>query len=120
MTAVLAKVAIKTASGLDLPVADFLNGAKSYLGEELADSVLDDRAVEWALDETTIPGEERIKTLVGEAYEELKRFVEEHKNKGTGQYVHFDELMQPVDGGVDGKVWVSNENVELWKSTHRA
>ena len=40
-------MAIKAASGLDLPVSDYINGAKSYLGEEVADRVLDD-AVVWA------------------------------------------------------------------------
>ena len=41
--------------------------------------------------------------------------MEEQKSKGTGQYVHFDELMQPVDDGDGGKVWVSNDNVKLWE-----
>ena len=42
----IGEVAIKAASGLDLPVSDYINGAKSYLGEEVADHVLDD-AVVW-------------------------------------------------------------------------
>ena len=115
VTAVLAKVAIRAASGLDLPVSDFLNGAKSYLGEEMADRVLNDSVIERALDGTSRPEEGQVKTLVGEAYEKLKKFMEEQKSKGTGQYVHFDKLMQPVDDGEGGKVWVSNDNVELWK-----
>lgn len=64
----LAKVEIKATSGFDLPVSDFLNGAKSYLGEELADRVLDDDTIEHALDGTTGPGRRgEAKTLVGEA-----------------------------------------------------
>lgn len=47
VTAVLAKVAIKAASGLDLPVSDFINGAKFNLVEEVAHRVLEN-AVVWA------------------------------------------------------------------------
>ena len=111
----LAKVAIKAASGLDLPVSDFLNGAKSYLGEEVSDRALDDSVIERGLDGTSGPAEGQVKTLVGEAYEKLKKFMEEQKSKGTGQYVHFDKLMQPVDDGEGGKVWLSNDNVDLWE-----
>ena len=111
----LAKVAIKATSGLDLPVSDFLNGAKSYLGEEVTDGVLDDSVIERVHDGTSGPEEGQVKTLVGEAYEKLKKFMEEQKSKGTGHYVHFDKLMQPVDDGEGGKVWVSNANLKLWE-----
>lgn len=42
----VAKVAIKEAGRVDLPVSDFINGAKSYLAEELIDYALDRDAIE--------------------------------------------------------------------------
>ena len=114
----MAKVAIKAASGLDVPVSEFLNGAKSYLGEELADRVLDDGVVEQALNGSAVPGDGKVKALVGEAYEELKKFMTEQKNSTEG-YVHFDELMQLVDDGEGSKVWVSKVNVEPWGNAHK-
>lgn len=116
MTAVLAKVAIKAASGIDLPVSDFLNGAKSYLGDEMTDRVLDEGSIERALDRRTVPVEGKVKTLVGEAYEELKKFIRGYECKNIEGSIRFDELMQLVDDGKGGQVWVSNENVELWEN----
>lgn len=116
-TAVLAKVAIRAASGFDLPLSDFLNGAKSYLGEELADRVLDDDTIEQALDRSTVPGRRgEVKALVGEAYEELHKFMKEHKCENTERCVHFEVLMQLVDDGDGGMVWVSNKNVQHWEN----
>jgi len=115
---ILATVAIKTVSSglVDLPVSDFLDGAKSYLVEELADRLPDEDAIERALDGSAVPAEEgKAKTLVGEAYEELKKFIKEHESNVTGSYVHFNTLMQLVDDGDGGKVWVSNENAQRWK-----
>lgn len=109
-------MAVKAASGCDLPVPDFINGAKSYLAEELADGTLDDHKVEEALKGTAVEGE--VLKLVGEAYENLKTFMDDaqkHTRKKT--YVHFNELMQQVDDGAGGKIWVSNENLKEWKAT---
>ena len=112
----MAKIAIKTASGFDLPVSEFLEGAKSYLGDELADRIPDDDAVDKALDGTSVPVEQdKAKKLVGKAYEELKQFIEGHECRNKEGYVHFDELMQPVDSDVR-TVWVSNKNVEAWRT----
>ena len=111
------KVAIKAGSGLDLPVSDFLNGAKSYLGEELADRVLDDDAVERALNGSAIE-EGRVTNLVGKAYEELKNFMEMHTCEDTARCTHFDKEMQLVDDGDGGMVWVSNGNVQRWKDAN--
>lgn len=118
ITAVLVKVAIKAASGLELPVSDFLNGAKSYLGEELADSVLDDDAVERALNGTAVE-EGKVKNLVGKAYEEFNNFMEMHRCEDTARCIHFDKEMQRVDDGDGGKVWVSNGNAQKWKDAHQ-
>ena len=112
----LAKVAIKAASGLDVPMSEFLNGAKSYIGEEVADRVLDDGAIERVLDGSDVPEEEGdVKRLVGKAYEELKSFMEGLEFEDTRHYVHFNNVMQLVDDGDGGKLWVSNANVKLWE-----
>ena len=101
---------------MDLPVSEFLDGAKSYLGDELADRIPDDDAIDKALDGTSVPVEQdKAKKLVGKAYEELKQFIEGHECRNKEGYVHFDELMQPVDSD-DGTVWVSNKNVEAWRA----
>ena len=116
VTAVLANVAIKASSGVDLPVSDFLDGAKSNLGEEVADCLLDEDAIERALDGRAVPAEEgKAKTLVGEAYEELKKFMKEQESNVTESCVHFNKLMQLVDDGDGGQIWVSNENAQRWK-----
>lgn len=113
----LGKVAIKAASGVDLPLSDFLNGTKSYLGEELADRVLDNDIIEQALDETPIPGRgEEAKTIVGEAYEELYKFIKEYTCENPERCVHFEKYMQLVDDRDGGKVWVSKKNVHLWEN----
>lgn len=87
--------AIKVASGLKLPVSDFLNGAKSYLGEELANRRLD----EGGADRRCVT-----KKLVGKAYEELKQLIEEQECKHEKLYVHFTNVMQLVDDGDGEKV----------------
>ena len=77
----MAKVAIRAASGLDLPVSEFLDGEKSHLGDELADRIPDDDAIDKALDGTSVPPveQDKAKELVGKAYEELKQFIEGHE-----------------------------------------
>lgn len=58
---------------MDFPVSDYLDEVKPYLGEELADRLPDEDAIEQALDGSAVPGEEdKAKKLVGKAYEELK------------------------------------------------
>ena len=113
-------MAIKAASGVDLPVSDFLDGAKSYLVEELADRLPDEDSIERALDGSAVPAEEgKAKTLVGEAYEELKRKVmRDYKSDSTECFIRFDQLMELVDDGDGGKVWVSKENLKLWNERH--
>lgn len=94
-------------------------GSTSHL-EELAGRFIDDGAIERALDGRTVPGEEgQVRMLVVEAYEELEKFMKEHPSKDTGRCVHFDKLMQVIDDGECGKVWVSNRNVQLWKCARR-
>lgn len=111
---------IKAKSGMELPVPDFLNGAKSYLGEKVADRLLNDDVVNKALNGSTITAEGEAKTLVGKGYEELKQLIERHKRNATGRYVHFDQVMQLVDDGDGGKIWVSKENLRRWKRGHQS
>lgn len=107
-------MAIKAAGGVDLPVSDFINGAKSYLAEELVDHVLDRGAIEQAL---TGSAAKEAMELVGEGYQILKSFMEKHKDKGKNEgYVRFDKLMQKVDDGQGGKIWVSKRNARKWNA----
>lgn len=112
-------MAIKATSGLDLPVSDFLNGSKLYLGEELADQMPDDDAVERALTGKSIR-RGRGGKAIGKAYEELKQFIEEHESTYSEHYVHFVRVMQLVDDGDGGKIWVSNKNAQQWKDVHQS
>lgn len=115
----LTKVAIRAASGVDLDVSEFLNNAQSYLGEELANRVPDDDAIEKILDGRAVPVvEARLQPLVGKAYEELKLFMEDHKYQDMTRYVHFDKVMELVDGD-NGQVWVSKVNAHLWKDARK-
>lgn len=116
----LAKVAIRVASGFDLPVSEFLNGAKSYIGEELADRMLDDKAIERMLRGSTGSEEVtgKVKPLVGKAYMEHKQIMDDHKCEDKDRCVHFEERMQLVGDGCGGKVWVRKENMQPWKDAH--
>lgn len=113
----LAKVAIRAASGLDILVSDFLDGAKSYLGDELADRIPDEDAIDKVLDGSSVREQDKAKKLVGKAYEELKQFIKGHECREKEDYVHFETLMQRVDS--DGNVWVSNQNVEAWRAARK-
>lgn len=110
----MAKVAFKTAVGLELPISDFLNELKLGLGAELADYVLDEEALSSVLVEG-MDGE-GVRHLVDRSYEDLKDFMEKHDR--AGEYVDFRAEMQLVDDGKGGQVWVSNANVDQWKASH--
>ena len=112
------KVAVKAVSGLTLPVSDLLNAMKEELGGELADRTLESAAL-------SVLSSDRHESnlhdvagtpfadLVGEAYEKLKTFMVEHNStcKDT-KCVHFDTLMERVDDGEGGQVWVSKLNAQ--------
>lgn len=113
MTAVIAKVALKTASGLDLPVSDFLNALKEGIGEEVADRALDDDALRRVVlgEEDASPG---MQATSKASYAALVKFMEK------GGYDDFKNEMRLVtDGkGEGGMVWVSNGNVDRWEKLH--
>lgn len=103
-------MAIKAESGLNLPVSDFLVGAKSYLGEGLADRIPDDSSIERAVDVSALPVKSEVKALVGTAYAEFKQFIERHDCKDEEGYDNFNKLMQLVDG-VGEMIWVINRDI---------
>eukprot|EP00903_Cladosiphon_okamuranus_P009465 g9021.t2 len=112
VTAVIAKVALKTVSGLDLPVSEFLNALKEGV-VEAADGGLDEDALH-----RVILGEEDASQLMQSAskasYAALGEFLEKN------DYDDFKTKMRPVpDGkGQGGMVWVSNENADRWENLH--
>lgn len=103
-------MAIKTTSGLD-PVSDCLSGAKSYLGEELADRMSDDDAIEQAMDY-----QKKARLILRRLL--AKQVTEKHECKDNKRCVRFKERMELVDDGGGGKVWVSKENVQAWEDAH--
>lgn len=114
VTAVIAKVALKTVSGLDLPASEFLNGLKEGIVEEVADHAFDEDALHRvhqvllgeAADDSDISDESKA------SYAALSKFMRD------GEYRDFKDKMQQVDdgNGRGGLVWVSNGNVERWKN----
>ncbi|CAN0432456.1 unnamed protein product [Ectocarpus sp. 12 AP-2014] len=109
LTVVIAKVALRAVSGLDLEVSDFLNAFKDEIGGEIADR----------LDEDTLDNVVRGQGIAAEgmqivskaSYEALKMFMEK------GQHVDFKNHMELVEkgkDGIEGKVWVSKKNKQRW------
>lgn len=117
MTAILAQAAIKCTVGIDIPSIDFLSEVQGLLGEELADGIAQDekRSLEAALVGGDAVDEEAARMLVGKAYEALKTFMAEQECGDREQFVHFNTVMQLVDDGEGGQVWVSNRNAQRWK-----
>lgn len=83
--AVVAKVAFKAASGLALPISEFLNMLKEGIGEELAYRALDEEALSRVL--SRCGDDERIRRLVKGLYDDLKRFMRQHDFR-VNDYVH--------------------------------
>lgn len=112
VTAAIAKVALKTVSGMDLPVSEFLNALKGGIGEDLADRVLDEDTLDRVVlgKETADSG---MQDTSKSAYAALTKFMKEN------DYVDFKDEMQlvPDTVGHSGMVWVSNGNVQGWKNS---
>eukprot|EP00903_Cladosiphon_okamuranus_P013762 g12810.t1 len=113
VTAMIAKVALKTVSGLDLPVSEFLNALKEEIGGEVADRALDEDALR-----RVILGEEHaspdMRGKSKKSYAALVNFMEK------GGYDDFKNEMRLVpDGqGERGMVWVSKGNAHRWEKLH--
>lgn len=75
----------------------------------------EERSIEAALVGVDAPDEEGLQRLVGKAYETLKTFMVEHKCEDRERCVHFDTLVQLIDDGKGGQVWVSKKNAQRWK-----
>eukprot|EP00752_Nemacystus_decipiens_P016938 g15166.t1 len=113
VTAVIAKVALKTVSGLDLPVSDFLNAVKEEFGVEVADRALDEDALR-----RVVLGEEdassRMRGTSKASYAALVEFMEK------SGYDDFKKGMRLIpDGKGQGEmVWVSKGNAKRWEELH--
>ncbi|CAN0308780.1 unnamed protein product [Ectocarpus sp. 12 AP-2014] len=120
---VMAKVALKATSGLDVDLSDFLEDVKDGLVGELVDRTLDEDALL-----RVISGEEDVGADMQQdtraSYETLKKFMDKEqvdrlKNARDGDgYVDFREKMKRVADGMGGEVWVRNENVQQWTDSH--
>lgn len=109
----IAKVALKTVSGMDLPVSEFFNALKEGVGEEVADYLLDgDTLHRVALgQEGASPG---MQAASKRSYDAITQFMIK------GGFADFDQTMERVpDGkGEGGMVWVSNRNRHRWERLH--
>lgn len=121
MTAIIAKVALKAASGLDLPASEYLNAVKTGIGEQLADRcALDNEALH-----RVVLGEEDagagMQGLSRDSYAALKKFMDKEqrrKKKPEERYVDFRHSMSQEGDGRGGMVWVSTRNVQTWRASH--
>ncbi|CAN0134740.1 unnamed protein product [Ectocarpus sp. 4 AP-2014] len=109
LTAVIAKVALRAVSGLDLEVSSFLNALKGEIGGEMADRLDEDKL------ESVVRGEavatEDMQVVSKASYEALKNFMEK------GEHVDFKNHMELVEkgkDGIEGMVWVSKKNRQRW------
>ncbi|CAN0476531.1 unnamed protein product [Ectocarpus sp. 12 AP-2014] len=119
----MAKVALKATSGLDVDLSDFLEDVKDGLVDELVDRTLDEDALL-----RVISGEEDVDADMQQdtraSYEAMKKFMDKEqldrlKNARDGDgYVDFREKMKRVADGMGGEVWVRNENVQQWTDSH--
>lgn len=127
VTAVIAKLAFKAASGLDLNVSEYLNAFKAGIGEELADGALAEENVQRLVQGAETGGDTNIEgdtqRLTRDSYAALWEFMRKEeldrkKNAKDGDgYVDFRDEMTHEPDGNGGKVWVSNPNVPAWRDS---
>lgn len=117
----IAKVALKAASGIDLDVTGYLNAIKSEIGEQLADEVDMDNLQRFVLGEDAGPHTKTIKDterLTKASYEALSEFMRkeevDRESHVPGTYVDFRDEMTQLDDGKGDLVWVRNVNAPLW------
>lgn len=101
---------------MDVDTSGFLEAFKNGLVEEVADSILDERALF-----RVVSGEEDADTGMREhvraSYEALKKFMDKEtqsrlkSSDGGDVYVEIREKMERVSDGKGGMVWVRSENV---------
>lgn len=126
------KVALKAAAGVDVDLSDFLQDMKVGLTEELIDRTLEEDPLFRLLsgDEVASTSAEVLQRDATASYEALKTFMTEQERKrrknardGGGWvdgYVDFrhPDVMQRVDDGEGGLVWVRTDNVQKWRELH--
>ncbi|CAN0069798.1 unnamed protein product [Pylaiella littoralis] len=124
VTLVIAKVALKAVSGLDLEVSDFLNAVKGGIGQAVADRALDEEALRRVMLGEEVAGTD-IQGVSRASYEALQAFMakeeerrRKHARPGDG-YVDFGKEMKRVADGKGGMVWISNRNVQRWLDSHQ-
>lgn len=119
----IAKVALKAVSGLDLEVSDFLNAFKEDMGEAVADR-LDEEDLHRVVLGQDVAGTEMQGTSKA-SYAALKKFMEKEEKerkkhaKPGDDYVDFKNEMKRVADGKGGVVWVSNGNAQRWLDSHQ-
>lgn len=119
-----ARVAVRAAAGVDLPVPDFVSDMQAGFLDEFSDSLMDDGAVDKALTGTGTE-DEGLKDVTGPSYGALKTFMDKEKRaretkaKAGDGYVDFRDRMQRVSDGKGGMVWIRNENVGKWLKSRK-
>lgn len=117
---VTAKVVLKATTGLDVGVTEFLSDVNEGLFEEVFDFALDEEALGRVLaGQEDVSAEMQKNTKA--SYEALKTFIDKEeakRRKGDG-YVDFRDKMKHVSNGRREFVWVRNENVHDWETSHR-
>ncbi|CAM9419142.1 unnamed protein product [Ectocarpus sp. 12 AP-2014] len=123
VAAVIAKVALKATTGLDVNTSDFLTDMKDRLVDQLVDSTLDEDTLLRVLSGEEDVGADMQKDTRA-SYEALKKFMDKEQvdrlqnaRDGDG-YVDFRDKMKRVPDGRGGMVWVRNENVQRWLDSH--
>ncbi|CAM9835410.1 unnamed protein product [Ectocarpus sp. 6 AP-2014] len=120
---VTAKVALKTTTGLDMDMSDFLKDVKGGLVEELVDRTLNEDALL-----RVISGEEDIGADMQQdtraSFEAVKKFMDKEElsrrktASGDDGYIDFRDEMTRVTDGRGGMEWVRNKNIQTWLNLH--
>ncbi|CAM9818710.1 unnamed protein product [Ectocarpus sp. 4 AP-2014] len=110
---VIAKVALKATTGLNVDISDFLKDVKDGLVEELVDRTLDEDALLRAvLGDDSIGADLQRDTRA--SYKALKVFMEKEERRRRKNARDGDGYMKCVTDGRGGMVWVRNDNVQKW------
>ncbi|CAM9785732.1 unnamed protein product [Ectocarpus sp. 13 AM-2016] len=120
---VIAKVALKTTTGLDMDMSDFLKDVKDGLVEELVDRTVNEDALL-----RVISGEEDVGADMQHdtraSFEAVKKFMEKEELnrrrtvRGDDGYIDFRDEMTRVTDGKGGMEWVRNKNIQKWLDLH--
>ena len=122
VAAVTAKVALRTATGVDVETSDFLKAVRDGFVDELIEHCLDEDALVRVRSGQESAGAD-VENAMHASYEELKKFMNKEEDKrakiagGGDGYINFREKMQRVDDGKGGMVWVRTENVQKWRDS---